>query len=79
MSGPVLLELLAKARIEEAIAKGMLDNLPGADRPLVIADDRLVPEGLRGAYRVLVAAGRVPPDQGPGYISGTGWLLLNST
>jgi DnaJ homologue, subfamily C, member 28, conserved domain len=62
MSGPVLLELLAEARIEEAIAKGMLDNLPGADRPLVIADDRLVPEGLRGVYRVLVAAGCVPPE-----------------
>jgi len=62
MSGLVLLDLLAETRIEEAIAKGMLDNLPGAGRPLVIADDRLVPEGLRGAYRVLANSGCVPPE-----------------
>lgn len=60
MSGLFLLDLVAEARIEEAIAAGVLDNLPGAGRPLVIADELLVPEGLRGAYRILANAGCVP-------------------
>jgi hypothetical protein len=62
MSGMTLLDFLAEARIEEAIAQGMLDNLPGAGRPLVLADDRLVPEGLRAAYRTLMNAGCAPPE-----------------
>jgi len=62
MSDLMLFDALAEARIEEAIAQGMLDNLPGAGRPLVLADDRLVPEGLRAAYRVLTNAGCVPPQ-----------------
>jgi DnaJ homologue, subfamily C, member 28, conserved domain len=62
MSGLLLLDLLAEARIEDAIASGMLDNLPGAGRPLVIADGLLVPEEVRGAYRILANAGCVPPE-----------------
>ncbi len=62
MSGMTLLDFLAEARIEEAIAQGMLDNLPGAGRPLVLADDRLVPEGLRAAYRILMNARCAPPE-----------------
>ncbi len=62
MSGLMLLDFLAEARIEEAIAQGMLDNLPGAGRPLVLADYRLVPEGLRAAYRILMNAHCAPPE-----------------
>jgi hypothetical protein len=62
MSGLMLFEFLAEARIEQAIAQGMLDNLPGAGQPLVLADDRLVPEGLRVAYRILMNARCVPPE-----------------
>ena len=62
MSGLMLFDFLAEARIEEAIAQGMLDNLPGAGQPLVLADDRLVPEGLRAAYRILMNARCVPPE-----------------
>lgn len=53
---------LAERRIEEAIARGELDNLPGAGRPLELDDDRLVPEELRLAYRILKNAGFVPPE-----------------
>jgi hypothetical protein len=53
---------LAERRIEEAIARGELDNLPGAARPLELDDDRLVPEELRLAYRILKNAGFVPPE-----------------
>lgn len=34
----------------------------GAGKPLVLDDDRLVPEALRVAYRVLKNAGYVPPE-----------------
>jgi hypothetical protein len=53
---------LAERRIEEAIARGELDELPGAGRPLELDDDRLVPEELRLAYRILKNAGYVPPE-----------------
>jgi hypothetical protein len=62
MSGPLLLDQLAEARIEEAIAAGAFDDLPGAGRPLELEDDRLVPEELRAAYRMLKRAGFVPPE-----------------
>lgn len=58
----MLLDALAEARIEEAIAQGVFDNLPGAGRPLMLDDDRLVPEGLRAAYRILMNAGFAPPE-----------------
>jgi hypothetical protein len=62
MSGLMLLDALAEARIEQAIARGDLDGLPGAGRPLVLDDDRLIPEELRAAYRILKNAGFVPPE-----------------
>jgi hypothetical protein len=54
--------LLAERRIVEAIARGELDDLPGAGQPLALDDDRLVPEELRVAYRILKNAGFVPPE-----------------
>jgi hypothetical protein len=53
---------LAERKIEEAIARGELDELPGAGRPLELDDDALVPEELRVAYRILKNAGYVPPE-----------------
>jgi hypothetical protein len=57
-----MLEFLAERKIAEAIAKGELDDLPGAGRPLDLDDDTLVPEELRLAYRILKNAGFVPPE-----------------
>jgi hypothetical protein len=62
MSGLTLLDALAEARIEEAIARGELDGLPGAGRPLILDDDRLIPAELRAGYRILKNAGFVPPE-----------------
>ena len=62
MSGLLLLDALAEARIEEALALGAFDDLPGAGRPLELDDDRLVPEEVRAAYRILRRAGFVPPE-----------------
>jgi hypothetical protein len=56
------LELLAERRIEEALARGDFDDLPGAGRPLGLDDDALVPEDLRMAYRILKNAGFAPPE-----------------
>ena len=58
----LVLELLAERKIEEAIARGELDDLPGAGRPLDLDDDPLIPEDLRAAYRILKNAGYVPAE-----------------
>lgn len=55
-------DLIAERRIAEAQARGELDDLPGAGRPLDLGDDALVPEELRVAYRILKNAGFVPPE-----------------
>jgi len=60
--GLLLLDALAEARIEEAIAAGELADLPGAGRPLELDDERFVPEEVRAAYRILKRAGFVPPE-----------------
>ena len=62
MSGLLFLDALADARIEEAIAAGELDDLPGSGRPLDLDDERFVPEEVRAAYRILKRAGFVPPE-----------------
>jgi len=59
-----MLDWLAEQRIEEALARGELDTLPGAGRPLALDEDRLVPEELRVAHRILKNAGFVPPEVG---------------
>jgi hypothetical protein len=59
------LEYLAEKKIAEAAARGELDDLPGAGRPLDLEDDALVPEEMRMANRVLRNAGldRAPVTQ----------------
>ena len=57
-----MFEFIAEQRIAEAIARGELDDLPGAGRPLDLDDDALIPEELRLAYRILKNAGYVPPE-----------------
>jgi hypothetical protein len=56
------LHFLAEQRIAEALARGEFDALPGAGRPLDLEDDRLVPEDLRLAHRILRNAGYAPPE-----------------
>jgi hypothetical protein len=55
-------ETLIEQRIREAQERGEFDHLPGSGSPLELEDDRLVPEALRVAYRVLKNAGYVPPE-----------------
>ena len=52
------LQSLAERRIDEAVARGEFDNLPGAGRPLDLDDeDPLWPEEVRMAKRILRNAG----------------------
>lgn len=55
-------DFVAERKIDEALARGELDNLPGMGRPLDLEDDSLVPEELRMAYRILKNAGYVPRE-----------------
>ena len=57
-----MFDLIAEQKIAEAIARGELDHLPGAGRPLDLDDDALIPEELRLAHRILRNAGYVPPE-----------------
>lgn len=56
------LDELIERRIDEARRQGAFDDLPGSGRPLDLDDDRLVPEELRVAYRILKNAGYLPPE-----------------
>lgn len=56
------LELIAERKIAEAIAQGDFDDLPGAGKPLDLAEDLLVPEDQRMANRILKNAGYVPRE-----------------
>lgn len=53
---------IAERRIQEAIANGDFEHLPGAGRPIDEEQDAWVPEDLRMAYRVLKNAGCIPPE-----------------
>ena len=57
-----MLDFLVEQRLQEAVSRGELDNLPGAGRPLELDDDPLIPEDLRLAYRILKNAGFVPTE-----------------
>ena len=57
-----MLDFVVEQRLEEAVSRGELSNLPGEGRPLELEEDALVPEDLRAAYRILKNAGFVPPE-----------------
>ncbi len=56
------LDLIAESKLAEAALAGAFDNLPGAGKPLHLDDDRLIPEDVRMAYRILRNSGYVPPE-----------------
>lgn len=57
-----MLDFLVEQKLQEAVSRGELANLPGEGRPLELDDDPLIPEDLRLAYRILKNAGFVPPE-----------------
>lgn len=59
---PSLFDLLAEQRILDAIARGELDQLPGAGKPLEFEDDPFVSPEQRMLNRVLRNAGFAPAE-----------------
>ncbi|WP_457755727.1 DnaJ family domain-containing protein [Thermodesulfatator indicus] len=58
----LIFQRLAEQRIQEAINRGELENLPGKGKPLELEDLSHVPQELRLAYKVLKNAGFLPPE-----------------
>ena len=56
------LEKIAEQRIQEAMAEGVFDDLPGKGQPLNLEDDRHIPPELRLAYKILKMADCLPPE-----------------
>ena len=54
--------IIAEARIAEAMRKGEFENLEGQGKKIVYADESMIPEDLRMAYKILKNAGYVPQD-----------------
>ena len=54
--------IIAERKIQEAIRKGELDNLPGKGKPLQLDDDSGIPEELRLAFKILKNADCLPPE-----------------
>ena len=59
----LLIDMLAEKHIMDAIRRGEFDDLSGHGKPLILEDDRAVPDELRAAYRILRNAGCLPPEQ----------------
>ena len=55
-------EILAEQRIADALARGELDNLPGAGKPLEFDDDPFVSPEQRTINRILKNAGFTPRE-----------------
>jgi Domain of unknown function (DUF1992) len=72
------LELIAERKIAEAVARGEFDGLPGAGKPLDLAEDPLVPEDQRMANRILRNAGYAPREVEEAGKGGRKLSLLNA-
>ena len=59
------LALVAERKIQEAMAEGQFDNLPGRGRPQKLEDLSHLPEDMRLAYIVLKNSGFMNGEGGP--------------
>jgi hypothetical protein len=53
---------IVEERIRKAQKRGAFKNLAGTGKPLLLDDDRHIPEDLRLAYKILKNADCVPPE-----------------
>jgi hypothetical protein len=56
------IEKIAEKKIQEAIDRGELKDLPGQGAPLHLEDDSQIPDDLRLAYKILKNADCLPPE-----------------
>jgi len=59
---PRIFEILADKRIEEALARGELESLPGSGKPLIFEDDPFTSPEQRMMNRILKQAGFTPAE-----------------
>lgn len=57
---------IAERKIEEAMAEGQFDNLPGIGRPLELEDLSHLPPDMRMAYTILKNSGYIDKSPEPG-------------
>lgn len=57
-----IIDRIAETRIQEALERGELKDLPGEGKAQQFEDDSLVPPELRAGYRMLKNAGFLPPE-----------------
>jgi len=57
-----LIDAIAEKKIQQAVERGELSNLPGTGKPVPDDDLSMVPEHLRAGYRLLKNAGFLPPE-----------------
>jgi hypothetical protein len=59
----LFLERLAEEKIQQALARGDFDNLPGKGKPIPDEEGMaFIPEEMRVAYRLMKNAGYVPEE-----------------
>lgn len=56
------LAIIAEQKISQAIEEGRLKTDGWKDKPLKLDDDRMVPDDLKMAYKMLKNAGFLPPE-----------------
>ncbi len=55
-------EKIVEERIRQSQKNGDFENLPGTGEPLLLEDNRHIPEDLRLAYKILKNADCIPPE-----------------
>ena len=58
-----IIDQMAEAQIEQAIARGELNDLPGQGKPLQLEDDSMIPEEFR-PEKVLMLTGNISYNDG---------------
>jgi hypothetical protein len=66
---------VAEKKIEEAIAEGKFENLPGTGKPLVLEDLSHLPAEMRMAYTILRNSSHLEDKIPPGALARTDDLL----
>ena len=69
---------VAERKIEEALAGGQFDNLPGMGKPLQFEDLSHLPPDMRMAYTILKNSGHLDRSFEPGGVAGMRDLLAQS-
>jgi hypothetical protein len=69
---------VAERKIEEALAEGQFDNLPGMGKPLEFDDLSHLPPDMRMAYTILKNSGYLAQSADPGKMAGMRDLLAHS-